>query len=155
MPTITTFLTFNDQAAEAADFYTAIFPNSRITSTTHYPDAMPGMAGTVMTVSFELDGRPFVALNGGPSFSFSQGVSLMVDCKTQDEIDHYWSRLADGGQEHACGWLSDKFGLSWQITPTRLMDLINDPKTVHRAFACMSQMVKFDLAALEAACADA
>ena len=155
MPTITTFLTFNDRAAEAADFYTAIFPNSRILETTHYPDAMPGMAGKVMTVTFELDGQHYTALNGGASFSFSQGVSLMVLCKTQDEIDHYWTRLGEGGQEHACGWLSDKFGLSWQITPARLMDLINNPETVDRAFGCMGQMVKFDLAAIEAACAEA
>lgn len=151
MPPITTFLSFDDRAAEAAEFYTAIFPNSRILKTTHFPDAMPGMAGKVMTVSFELDGQRYIALNGGPSFSFSQGVSLMVLCDTQDEIDHYWSRLGDGGQEHACGWLSDRFGLSWQITPTLLMECLNDPKTTERAFTAMLPMVKIDLNAVKQA----
>jgi len=152
MTTITTFLTFNDQAEEAVAFYTGIFPNSRIVDTTHFPASVPGMAGKVMTISFELDGQPYVALNGGPDFSFSMGVSLMINCETQDEIDHYWSRLGEGGQEHACGWLADKFGLSWQITPTLLMDLMNDPATVDRAFAAMTTMVKIDIAALREAC---
>lgn len=154
MPNITTFLTFNDQAEDAAAFYTSIFPNSRILTTTRYGPTVPDRAGQVMTVAFELDGRQFVALNGGPHFTFSNGVSLMVNCSTQDEIDHYWTRLTDGGQELACGWLTDKFGLPWQITPALLMDLINDPDPAvsNRAIEVMNTMVKFDIEALRRAC---
>ena len=148
MPSITTFLTFNDQAEVAARFYTSIFPNSRITQVTHYPD-LPGLppAGSVMTVSFELDGREFVALNGGPSFTFSQGISISVVCDTQPEVDHYWNRLLEGGgQPVACGWLTDKFGVSWQINPTILMQSISDPDPVKakKAMAAMMTMVKID-----------
>jgi predicted 3-demethylubiquinone-9 3-methyltransferase (glyoxalase superfamily) len=152
---ITTFLTYNDQAQEAARLYTSIFPNSRITSITRYPD-IPNLpaAGSVMTVAFELDGRPFVALNGGPQFSFSQGISISVQCDTQDEVDRYWDGLtADGGQGVACGWLTDKFGVSWQINPRRLIEMISDsdPEKVKKAMAAMMTMVKIDLAALERA----
>jgi len=124
MPQIISFLTFNDQAEEAANFYTSIFPNSRITSITRYPKETPAPEGSVMTVSFELDGREFVALNGGSQFSFSQGFSISVQCETQEEIDAYWNKLTEGGNEIACGWLTDKFGLSWQINPKLLMEML-------------------------------
>jgi predicted 3-demethylubiquinone-9 3-methyltransferase (glyoxalase superfamily) len=152
MPAITTFLGFDDRAEEAAAFYTAIFPNSRIIETTRFPAAAGEKAGKVMMVSFELDGQQYFALNGGPPFTFSMGISLMINCETQAEVDHYWSRLGAGGQEHACGWLSDKFGVYWQVTPTVLMDLMSDPATVERAFAAMIEMVKIDIAALKKAC---
>ncbi len=118
------------QAEEAARFYTSIFPSSRILQVTHYPDLGPDFpfpAGTVMTVAFELDGREFVALNGGPQFSFSQGISISVQCDTQEEVDRYWDRLLEGGTPQACGWLTDRFGVSWQINPKLLMELISDP----------------------------
>jgi|SRR5688572_19150749 len=159
MPSIITFLTFNNQAQEAARFYTSIFPNSRITQTTHYPDLgpqFPFKSGTVMTVAFELDGREFVALNGGPQFSFSQGISISVLCDTQEEVDHYWSKLTSGGgKEIACGWLTDKFGVSWQITPTILMQMISDPDPVKakKAMEAMMTMVKIDIAQLKRAVA--
>lgn len=150
MPAITTFLTFNNQAEEAARFYTSIFPNSKITQVTHYPDLgpeFPFKAGSVMTVSFQLDGREFVALNGGPQFAFSQGFSISVQCETQPEVDRYWDALIKGGgQEIACGWLTDKFGVSWQINPKLLMELISDPDPVKakKAMTAMMTMVKID-----------
>lgn len=155
MPEITTFLTFDDQAEPAAKLYTSIFPDSRITKTTRYPDiaGLPA-PGSVMTVEFELGGRPFVALNGGPQFTFSQGFSISVQCDTQEEVDRYWDALtADGGQEVACGWLTDKFGVSWQINPRRLGEMISDPDSekVKKAMAAMMTMKKIDLAALERA----
>ena len=167
MPQIITFLTFNNQAEEAARFYTSIFPNSRITQVTRYPDFGPGdggggagensglpPAGSVMTVAFELDGRPFVALNGGPSFTFSQGISISVVCDTQDEVDRYWEGLlAGGGTPIACGWLTDRFGVSWQIDPKLLMEMISssDPQRARKAMAAMMKMVKIDSAALKRA----
>lgn len=155
MAEITTFLTYDDRAEEAARLYTSIFPNSRITGITRYPD-IPGLpaAGGVMTVAFELEGRPFVALNGGPQFSFSQGISISVLCDTQEELDRYWAALtAGGGQEVACGWLTDRFGVSWQITPRRLMEMLADPdaERVKKAMAAMMTMTKLDLAELERA----
>lgn len=155
MADIVTFLTYNDQAEEAARLYTSIFPNSRITGITRYPD-LPNLPapGSVMTVSFELNGRSFTALNGGPQFSFSQGISISVLCDTQEEVDRYWEALTvGGGQEVACGWLTDKFGVSWQITPRRLMEMISDrdPEKVKRAMAAMMTMTKIDLPALERA----
>jgi len=154
MSEITTFLSFNNQAEQAAKFYTSIFPNSRITKTTHYPN-LEGLppAGSVMMVEFELMGRPFVALNGGPTFTFSKGISISVLCDTQDEVDEYWAKLTEEGQEVACGWLTDKFGVSWQITPTLLMDMIrnDDPEKVKKAMAAMMGMVKIDSAALKEA----
>jgi predicted 3-demethylubiquinone-9 3-methyltransferase (glyoxalase superfamily) len=155
MPEINTFLTYNDQAEEAARLYTSIFPNSRITAITRYP-AIPNLpaAGSVMTVAFELDGRSFVALNGGPQFTFSQGISISVQCENQDEVDRYWDALtADGGAEVACGWLTDPFGVSWQINPRRLMEMLShsDPEMVARAMGAMMTMTKIDLAALERA----
>lgn len=154
MSDITTFLTYNDRAEEAARFYTSIFPNSRITRTTHYPDieSLPP-AGTVMLVEFELMGRPFVALNGGPQFTFSQGISIAVQCDTQQEVDEYWAKLAEGGQEIACGWVTDKFGVSWQITPKLLMDMVTDtnPDKAKKAMTAMMGMVKIDIETLKKA----
>jgi predicted 3-demethylubiquinone-9 3-methyltransferase (glyoxalase superfamily) len=156
MPQITTFLTFNNQAEEAARFYTSIFPNSRVTQVTRYPDLGQGdpgagsplpPAGTVMTIAFELDGREFVALNGGPSFSFSQGISIYVGCDTQEEVDRNWDRLLEGGGKPvACGWLIDRFGVSWQIDPKILMEMISDPdsKRAQKAMTAMMGMVKID-----------
>lgn len=154
MSDITTFLTFNDQAEEAAWFYTSIFPNSRMTRVTHYPDIewLPA-AGSVMTVEFELMGRPFVALNGGPQFSFSQGISISVQCDTQAEVDEYWAKLAEEGTEVACGWVTDKFGVSWQINPKLLMEMIadDDPEKAKKAMQAMMGMVKIDSEALKKA----
>src|SRR6266571_3590528 len=115
MPRITTFLAYEDQAEEAAKFYVSVFENSRIRSVTRYGEAGPGPKGSVMTVAFELDGQEFVALNGGSHFKFTDAISLSVDCKTQEEIDSYWEKLSEGGEPGPCGWLKDRFGLSWQI----------------------------------------
>ncbi|MEX0887336.1 MAG: VOC family protein [Phycisphaeraceae bacterium] len=147
MADIATFLTYNDRAEEAARFYTSIFPNSRITRVTHYPD-IDGLppAGSVMMVEFELMGRPFVALNGGPQFSFSQGISISVQCDTQQEVDEYWAKLAEDGQEVACGWVTDKFGVSWQINPKLLMEMVADadPDKAKKVMQAMMGMVKID-----------
>jgi len=157
MPQITTFLTFDNQAEEAAQFYTSIFPNSRITKVTHYPDLGPEFpfpAGSVMTVEFTLDGREFVALNGGSHFTFSDGISISVVCETQQEVDRCWDRfISDGGTPIACGWLTDKFGVSWQINPKILMEFLSnpDPAKVQQAMAAMMQMVKIDGEALKRA----
>ena len=154
MSDITTFLTYNDQAEEAARFYTSIFPNSRVTRVTRCPDieGLPA-AGSVMVVEFELMGRPFVALNGGPQFSFSQGISISVQCDTQAEVDEYWAKLAEEGTEVACGWVTDKFGVSWQINPKLLMDMItdDDPEKAKKAMQAMMDMVKIDSEALKKA----
>jgi predicted 3-demethylubiquinone-9 3-methyltransferase (glyoxalase superfamily) len=158
MQKITTFLTFDDQAEEAVDFYTSIFPNSREISRSYYGDANPGQKGSLMTASFELDGQQFVALNGGSSFSFSEGISLFVDCESQEEVDRYWERLTEGGGEPGpCGWLKDRFGVSWQIVPRRLMELIGDEDRAKadRAMAAMMQMGKIEIDALERAAAAA
>lgn len=150
MPQITTFLTFNDQAEEAARFYTSVFPNSKITRVAHYPDLgpeFPTKPGTVMTVEFTLDGRPFTALNGGPQFSFSQGISIAVICDTQAQVDEYWAKFVKaGGTPVACGWIRDHFGVSWQIDPKLLIDLINDPDRAKaaRAMTAMMGMVKIE-----------
>jgi predicted 3-demethylubiquinone-9 3-methyltransferase (glyoxalase superfamily) len=151
MSSITTFLTFKTQAEDAAKFYTSIFPNSRITQVTHYPDfgpQFPFPEGTVMTVSFELDGREFVALNGGPQFAaFTEAFSISVVCDTQAQVDRYWEQLLqDGGKPVACGWLTDKFGVSWQITPKILMDAIANPDRAKArdAMSVMMTMVKID-----------
>lgn len=153
MPKVITFLTFNDQADEAARFYTSIFRSSGITGTTRYPEGAPAPAGSVMTVCFELEGREFVALNGGPQFSFSQGMSISVQCETQEEVDEYWSRLTEDGEEVACGWLTDKFGVSWQIDPTILMKMLSDPDPakVKKAMDAMYTMKEIDTAALKRA----
>jgi predicted 3-demethylubiquinone-9 3-methyltransferase (glyoxalase superfamily) len=151
---ITTFLTFTDRAGEAAELYTSIFPDSKVTGETRYSAAMPDQEGTLMTVTFELAGQEFVALNGGGSFTFSQGFSLMVDCEDQAEVDKYWEALtADGGQPGPCGWLEDRFGVSWQIVPRRLTELVSDsdPEVARRAMEAMLQMSKIEIAELERA----
>lgn len=151
MPKIAPCLWFDDQGEEAAKFYTSVFPNSRITEVQHYPESGPGVAaGAVSTVSFSLDGQDYVALNGGPAFTFSEAVSLQVYCTSQEEIDDYWAKLTDGGEETACGWLKDRYGLSWQIIPTALLELTADPdrERAGRAFAAMLQMKKIDIAEL-------
>lgn len=159
MPDIRTFLTFNDQAEEAARFYTSVFPNSKITRIARYPDLgpqSPFTAGSVMTVDFTLDGRPFTALNGGPQFTFNQGISIAVICDTQDEVDEYWTKFEKaGGTPVACGWITDHFGVSWQIDPKRLIDLItgDDQAKAARAMQAMMGMVKIDSGALEQATA--
>jgi predicted 3-demethylubiquinone-9 3-methyltransferase (glyoxalase superfamily) len=159
MPQINTFLTFNHQAEEAARFYTSIFPNSKITRVTRYPDLgpqSPFQAGSVMTVEFTLDGRAFTALNGGPQFTFSQGFSISVLCDTQEQVDEYWDKfVAAGGKPVACGWITDQFGVSWQIDPKLLIDMITDPDPVKagKAMKAMMTMIKIDSAQLERALA--
>ena len=154
MPTITPCLWFDTEAEEAATFYTSVFPGSRITGITHYGEAGPRPAGSVLTVAFELDGRPFTALNGGPEFPFTEAVSLQISCADQAEVDHYWEALtADGGEESVCGWLKDKFGLSWQVVPRRLTELIADPEPerARRTMEAMLGMKKIVIADVEAA----
>ncbi len=154
MPEITPNLWFDTQAEEAAAFYVSVFPNSRITALTHYTDAGPRPAGTVMTVEFELDGTRFVGINGGPEFTFDEAVSFQIDCEDQAEIDRYWDALlAGGGQEGPCGWLKDRFGLSWQVVPKGMDALFADPDTsrASRAMEAMFGMKKIDIAALERA----
>ena len=151
---ITPFLWFDGQAEEAANFYVAIFPNSRIAATTRYGDAGPGPKGSVMTIGFELDGQSFTGLNGGPVFKFTEAMSLVVHCETQAEVDHYWERLtADGGKPNQCAWLKDKFGVSWQIVPDALIALLQgkDPAKSTRVMHAMLQMTKIDIAKLQAA----
>jgi predicted 3-demethylubiquinone-9 3-methyltransferase (glyoxalase superfamily) len=150
---ITTFLTYVDQAEEAVAFYTSIFPKSRIVSETRYGKAGPGPEGSLMSATFELAGQEFMALNGGPSFSFAQGFSLYVDCETQEEVDELWERLSEGGEKGPCGWLTDKFGVSWQIIPRALPELLGDedPEKVQRVMNAMLQMGKIDIAGLRRA----
>jgi predicted 3-demethylubiquinone-9 3-methyltransferase (glyoxalase superfamily) len=153
MPELTPMLWFDTEAEQAAEFYTSVFSNSKIVEVTHYGSAGPRPAGMVMTVVFELDGQKFVALNGGPDFSFSEAISFVVDCETQEEVDTYWETLSEGGEEGPCGWLKDKFGLSWQVTPTALPRLLADPDTekAQRVMAAMLEMKKIDIEALERA----
>jgi predicted 3-demethylubiquinone-9 3-methyltransferase (glyoxalase superfamily) len=152
MPSITPFLWYDTQAEEAARFYTSIFPNSSIVNVTRYGDRGPGPKGSVMTAVFKLDGRDFIALNGGPAFTFSPATSFVVNCQTQAEIDHYWEKLSAGGRTDRCGWLVDKFGLSWQIVPAGLNKLLSrDHATASRVMAALMPMDKLDVATLEAA----
>ncbi len=153
MPRIVPNLWFDTQAEEAAEFYVAIFPNSRVTDLTRYTEAGPGPAGSVLTVNFELDGQLFTAINGGPQFPFTEAVSFVIECADQAELDHYWERLTDGGQEVQCGWLKDRYGLSWQVVPAGWEELMSDPdpERVARATTAMMGMVKLDIAALQAA----
>jgi predicted 3-demethylubiquinone-9 3-methyltransferase (glyoxalase superfamily) len=153
MQRVTPFLWFDDDAEEAANFYTSIFEKSKIKAVSRYGEAGPGPKGSVMVVSFELDGQEFTALNGGPQFHFTEAVSFVVHCKDQDEVDHYWTKLSAGGQEVQCGWLKDKFGLSWQIVPTILPELMQDkdPAKRERVMKAMLQMVKMDVAGLKRA----
>jgi len=150
MPKISPFLWFDTQAEEAANFYVSIFPRSRIVSVSRYGDAGPGPKGSVMVVAFELDGQAITALNGGPLYKFTEAISLMDDCKTQDEVDHYWQKLSEGGSDQMCGWLKDRYGLSWQIVPTALGQLMSDPDAgkARRVMEAMLKMKKIDIAEL-------
>jgi predicted 3-demethylubiquinone-9 3-methyltransferase (glyoxalase superfamily) len=151
--TITPNLWFDTEAEEAAEFYCSVFPNSRILGVTRYTEAGPRAAGMVMTVDFELDGERFVAINGGPEFTFDEAVSFAITCADQDEIDHYWSQLTEGGEEGPCGWLKDRFGLSWQVVPSGIEELWADPdpERTRRAMEAMFGMRKIDIAALRSA----
>ena len=157
MQKITPCLWFDTNGEEAAEFYTSVFPNSRIVSVARYGEAGPRAAGTVMTVNFELDGQAFVALNGGPDFTFSEAISFQVDCADQEEVDRYWSKLSEGGEEGPCGWLKDRFGVSWQVVPRALPELLGDPdrEKSQRVMAAMLQMKKIEVDALERAAAAA
>lgn len=151
MPKITPFLWFDDQAEEAVNFYLSVFPNSRVLSSAVHGEAGPGPAGSVLSIQFELDGNEFVALNGGPAhYGFDESISFVVDCATEEEVDYYWDALTDGGEEIACGWLKDRYGLRWQIVPTGFLDLIgdSDPQRAQRAMQAMMKMKKLDLRAL-------
>ena len=153
MPRITPNLWFDTEGKEAAEFYCSIFPNSEITNVSYYTGAGPRPAGTVLTVDFVLDGQAITAINGGPHFTFDEAGSLLINCKDQDEIDYYWDKLTDGGQESQCGWLKDKFGLSWQVVPEGMDEIFTGPDTARaeRAMNAMFGMKKLDIAALQAA----
>jgi predicted 3-demethylubiquinone-9 3-methyltransferase (glyoxalase superfamily) len=153
MQKITTFLTFNDQAEEAANLYTSIFKNAEINHISRYGEAGPAPAGTVMTVMFHLDGQEFIALNGGPHFTFAEGISLFVNCETQEEVDNFWEKLSEGGEKGPCGWLKDKFGVSWQIVPSVLNSLLQskDAEKSKRVMEAMMKMSKLDIKTLEEA----
>lgn len=153
MQKISPFLWFDGQAEEAANFYVSIFENSRVVGVSRFGDAGPGPAGSVMAISFELNGEAITALNGGPEFSFSPAISLQVDCDTQDEIDHLWDRLTEGGEPGQCGWLIDKYGLSWQIDPAILGELLGGPDSAasQRVMAALLEMRKIDIATLQRA----
>jgi predicted 3-demethylubiquinone-9 3-methyltransferase (glyoxalase superfamily) len=157
MPNVTPWLWFDTEGEEAADFYTSVFPNSKIVEVTRYGSANPQQEGTVMTVTFDLDGQQISALNGGPQYRFNEAVSFMVECADQAEVDYYWDRLADGGQEVACGWVTDRYGLSWQVVPEALTGLMSDPDPAKakRVTEAMLTMKKLDIAALQAAHAGA
>ena len=155
MSTITPFLWFDTEGEDAAKLYTSIFPNSKITDVSHYGSAGPRPEGMVMTVGFELDGQKFVALNGGPNYTFNEAISFQVSCKDQEEVDGYWGKLTEGGEEGPCGWLKDRFGVSWQIVPTALPELLSnpDPEISQRVMEAMLQMKKIDIDELERAAA--
>jgi predicted 3-demethylubiquinone-9 3-methyltransferase (glyoxalase superfamily) len=150
---ITPNLWFDTEAEEAADFYVSVFKNSRVVGVTHYTEGAPRPAGMVMTVAFELDGQRFVGINGGPEFKFDEAVSLEITCKDQAEVDYYWERLSEGGEEGPCGWLKDRYGLSWQVVPEGMEELFadEDPARAQRAMQAMLQMRKLDIAALRSA----
>jgi predicted 3-demethylubiquinone-9 3-methyltransferase (glyoxalase superfamily) len=150
---ITPNLWFDTEAEEAAEFYTSIFKDSKITSVSYYPDSAPRPAGMVLTVEFLLEGQSFTALNGGPDFKFNEAVSLLVDCADQEEVDELWAKLGEGGEEGPCGWLKDRYGLSWQIIPTRLTELLqdDDAEKANRVMQAMLQMGKIDIGDLEKA----
>jgi predicted 3-demethylubiquinone-9 3-methyltransferase (glyoxalase superfamily) len=155
MQKLTPCLWFDTEGEDAATFYTSVFPNSKILEVTRYGSAGPRSEGLVMTVSFELDGQRFTALNGGPNFTFSEAISFEVNCESQEEVDAYWSTLSEGGEEGPCGWLKDRFGVSWQIVPTRLVELISDPdqEKAQRVMAAMLKMRKIEIDELERAAA--
>ena len=148
---ITPNLWFDTEAEEAARFYTSVFENSRIVSVARYTEAGPREAGMVMTVEFELDGHRFVGINGGPEFKFDEAVSFEIKCETQDEIDYYWERLSEGGEEGPCGWLKDRYGLSWQVVPAGIEEVFADRERAERAMRAMLEMRKIDIAALRSA----
>jgi predicted 3-demethylubiquinone-9 3-methyltransferase (glyoxalase superfamily) len=150
---LTPCLWFDREAEDAAKFYTSVFPNSKIVSTSYFGEAGPRDDDLVLTVEFELDGTPFVALNGGPDFTFSEAISFQIDCKDQDEVDHYWETLSEGGEEGPCGWLKDRYGLSWQVVPSRLAHLLKDqdPHKVNRVMAAMMKMGKIEIAEIDRA----
>jgi len=153
---ITPMLWYDNQAEEAANFYVSIFKNSRVTSISRYGDAGPGPKGSVMVAEFELDGQKFTALNGGPQFKFTEAISLVVNCESQEEVDYFWEKLSgSGGQEVVCGWLKDKYGLSWQVVPVRLFELISDPAKSDRVMQAVMEMKKHEIPKLEAAAAAA
>jgi len=153
MQKITPFLWFDNQAEEAMNFYTSIFKNSKVGRVSRYGDAGPGPKGAVMSATFQLEGQEFMALNGGPLFQFTAAVSFFVNCETQEEVDHFWEKLSAGGKQEQCGWLKDKFGLSWQIVPSILGKLLGDkdPAKASRVMQAMLQMIKLDIAALKKA----
>ena len=153
MQKITPFLWFDDKAEEAVDFYTSIFKNSKTISISRYGDAGPGPKGAVMVAKFQIEGQEFMALNGGPTFTFSPAISFVVNCKTQEEVDELWEKLSEGGAKSQCGWLTDKFGLSWQIVPTVLGELMQDkdPVKTNRVMQAMLQMTKLDIEGLRKA----
>ena len=150
---ISPFLWFDNNAEEAMNFYVSIFKNSKVKKVTRYGNAGPGPAGTVMTAEFELDGQEFVGLNGGPRFKFTEAISFVVNCDTQEEVDHYWERLSEGGEKSRCGWLKDQFGLWWQVVPRLLAELAGDPdpEKAQRVMAAMLQMDKIDIEPLKRA----
>jgi predicted 3-demethylubiquinone-9 3-methyltransferase (glyoxalase superfamily) len=153
MQKIAPCLWFDTEGEEAAEFYTSVFPNSRILEVSRYGEAGPRPAGTVLTVEFELDGQHFTALNGGPEFTFDEAISFQISCDDQNEVDYYWDTLTAGGEESQCGWLKDKFGVSWQVVPTALPKLLSDPDPARaqRAMQAMLSMKKIDIAAVEKA----
>jgi predicted 3-demethylubiquinone-9 3-methyltransferase (glyoxalase superfamily) len=153
MQKITPFLWFDNNAEEAANFYVSVFKNSKLLNVARYSDVGPGPKGTVMTVEFELDGQEFVALNAGPTFKFTEAISFVVNCETQEEVDYYWERLSEGGEKSHCGWLKDKFGLSWQVTPTILGKLMadKDQEKSNRVMQAMLKMDKLDIEPLQRA----
>ena len=153
MQRITPYLWFEDQAEEAASFYTSIFKNSKINEISRYGEGGPGPAGSVMLVSFELDGQQFIALNGGPQFQFTEAISFVINCESQEEIDYMWDKLTEGGEESMCGWLKDRYGISWQVVPTALPELLNapDPEAQQRVMEVFLKMSKIDLPTLRLA----
>jgi predicted 3-demethylubiquinone-9 3-methyltransferase (glyoxalase superfamily) len=153
MDTITPCLWFDTEGEDAANFYTSIFEDSRIVNVSHYNEAGPRAAGTVLAVEFELNGQRFTALNGGPQFKPNEAISFQIPCDSQEEVDHYWERLTDGGEEGPCGWVKDRFGVSWQVYPKRMIELFEheDPEVASRAMAAMLKMRKIDLAQVEEA----
>ena len=153
MPRITPNLWFDTESEAAAEFYVSVFPNSKVTSISFYNEAGPRPAGTVLTVDFVLDGQEFTAINGGPQFTFDEAVSMLINCSDQDEVDYYWDKLSEGGEEGQCGWLKDKYGLSWQVVPPGMAEALGDPDPTRaeRTMKAMLGMKKIDVAALRAA----
>jgi len=153
MQKITPFLWFDNNAEEAMNYYISIFQNSKVLGVSRYGDAGPGPKGTVMVASFEINGQKFTALNGGPRFKFTEAISFVIDCKSQEEVDHYWYKLSEGGEESMCGWLKDKYGLSWQVVPDKLIELMQDkdPKKAGNVMQAMLKMRKIDISVLQKA----